>query len=341
MLDQSDLDLVMSGVNEDLTLYEPELLCPTSSSVWIGSGLAKIPALYGAAVLQQATGAPSRFMTALEYVTSPLVTSLPVLVSLRGNHKDAVAVAKSIVARRQQSAILLTGDPDGEAASILRDAPGNYLSVSAPLPAKDRRFVNCKGIFMLSLLSYRLTSASLSHLDEVRLRQVPMERAWSRARECATHVSEWLQRSGIDRSAPLIILSDGMLSHLSLAWQAVLSEAGIVSPLCLDIKDYTHGDHAAAIRTGHARYIVLSHAGIEDICHHFTERFSSLFDVFKVNLSSGPAHLFWENLFTACNVASIWTALLGYPDQRPLKHPVISTWRDWGALSKPGGADES
>jgi hypothetical protein len=41
------------------------------------------------------------------------------------------------------------------------------------------------------------------------------------------------------------------------------------------------------------------------------ERFSSLYDVLEVDLMADPAHVFWENLFTVCNVVSIWTGLLG------------------------------
>lgn len=341
MLDQSDLDLVMSAIGAEPTPPEAGLLGPTSSSVWIGSGLAKIPALYGAAVLQKTTGAPSRFMTALEYVRNPLVRSLPILVSLRGNHMDAVAVAESIVARRQEKAILLTGDPDGGAASILRSVSETYDLMSSPLPARDRRFVNCKGIFMLSLLSYRLTRGASSHLDAAQLRRRAVEEAWVRARKCAARFGEWLRRSGVDVTGPLIVLSDGMPSELSLTWQAVLSEAGVATPVCLDIKDYTHGDHAAASRIGNARYIVLSHAAIKDLCLRFTERFSSLYDVFEVDLSADPAHVFWENLFTVCNVTSIWTSLLGYPGRRPVKHPVVSTWRDWGDLFPDRAADHA
>jgi len=332
MLDQSDLDLVLSGVGDDPTPAEPRQREPALSSVWIGSGLAKIPALHGASVLQKSTGAASRFMTSLDYARNPLVTSLPVLVSLRGNHVDAVAVARSIVARQCPNGVLLTGDPNGGAGTILRHAPANYRVVSAPLPTWDRRFVNCKSIFMLSVLSHRLAASCLPDPGSAWLRADRLEAAWAGAKECALRFGGWLQQTGADRPGPLIILGDGMPSALSLAWQAVLSEAGVVTPVCLDIKDYTHGDHAAAGRTGNASYIVLSHSGIADICQRFTRHFSSLYDVFVVNLASDPVHLFWENLFTVCNVTSIWTGLLGYPDQRPPKHPVMSHWRDWGEL---------
>lgn len=331
MLDQSDLDLVLSSIPNDPNNQACRQLGRAPSSVWIGSGLAKIPAFYGAAVLQK-TGAPSRFMTALDYVAHPLIASLPVLVSLRGNHRDAVAVARSVVSRRCEHAILLTGDLDGQAGSLLREASTGYLRISAPLPARDKRFVNCKGIFMLSLLSHRLATGGLADPSSAQLHHAALESAWTRAGESAIRFGEWLKKSGADSPEPLIVLASGMSSELSIAWQAVLSEAGVITPICLDIKDYTHGDHAAASRTGRARYVVLSHAGIEDICRRFAERFSLLYDVFTVNLGSDPAHLFWENLFTACNATSVWTALLGYPNQRPPRHAVVSSWRDWGEL---------
>ena len=146
---------------------------------------------------------------------------------------------------------------------------------------------------MVSLLSYRLTLAALSDLDVARQCPALLEGAWVRAREAAVRSRTWLQSAGADRPGPLIILSDGTPSELSLAWQAILSEVGVATPICLDVKDYTHGDHASAGRAGDARYIVLRHAGNAAICRRFVERFSSLYDVFEVDLMADPAYLFW------------------------------------------------
>lgn len=51
-----------------------------------------------------------------------------------------------------------------------------------------------------------------------------------------------------------------------------------------DIKDYTHGDHLAAVRTDNTIFLVIQHPSIEEICQSFVSRFSTRFQVIVVAL---------------------------------------------------------
>ena len=330
MLEAVDFDLVNNRLFAEADLPGAELLKSAPSSVWIASGLAKISALHGVHLLHKLTGAPARFMSAVEYAQNPRIQCLPILTSLRGKHPDALGVAAAIGSRSIDQGILLTADPLGAAAQLLSESLGQCPITSCALPDRDSRFVNCRSILVLSALTQRLVQQAFCTDSNQILKEAHIKLAWQRAEQHAMACGEKLRLIGAAADRHVIILSDGMLSDLSITWQSILSEAGITSPACFDIKDYTHGDHLAAARHGNVIYLVLGHASTRDICRIFCERFSTLFPVIHIDLASDPAHRFWENLFAACNIADIWTGLLGYPNQRPPKHPVVSHWRGWG-----------
>jgi hypothetical protein len=333
MLEAADLELVNNRLFDEANLPGAELLKNASSSVWIASGLAKIPALHGVHLLHKLTASPARFMTAVEYAQNPRIKCLPILTSLRGKHPDALGVAAAIGSRSVDQGILLTADPLGATAQLLSESLGQCPITSCALPDRDSRFVNCRSILVLSALAQRLVMQAFRTDPDQILKEAHIMTAWQRAQQHAIACGEKLRQLGAAADRHVIILSDGMSSELSITWQSILSESGITTPSCFDIKDYTHGDHLAAARQGNAMYLVLSHANTRDICRIFCERFSTLYPVINIDLTGDPVYRFWENLFAACNVAGIWTGLLGYPDQRPPKHPVVSHWRGWGVLS--------
>lgn len=302
------------------------------SSVWIASGLAKIPAIYGASLVQKLSGKPSRFVSSLDYARNPKLSCLPILVSLRGAHADSVSVAAAIVSRKCNEAILLTADRKGNASQTLECSSTATSVTSIGLPDRDGRFVNCKSIFVLSSLAHRLVVRAFPDQTELNFQSNQFEVMLGDAQKTAEEFIEKISRLDDWPSKQVIVLSDGLPSELAITWQSIFSEAGICTPTCFDIKDYTHGDHLASGRIGNAIYIVLSHNGIGDICTKFANCFSQLFPVVLVNLRSNQLQRFWENLVIACNVASGLTSLLGYANSRPPKHPVLKDWRDWGAI---------
>lgn len=327
-----DLELIQQRLADPTELSAALALRKVFASVWIASGLAKISAVYGAALIEQYVGLPSQLMSAMSYCQSPLLRTPPVLISLRGRHEDAVSVAQSIVEKSPSAPILITGDPDGPAAQMLRTGHLEPRIVSADFPQRDRRFVNCRSIFMLSALVYRLVRQAfgpdmIGTIDECDLVQ-----AFLRAAEGADAIEQSILTVEAWQHKQLIILGPGFGSELTLPWQSIFAEAGITTATCLDLKDYTHGDHLAAVQTKNAIFLVIQFPGMEDMVRTFTSRFETKFPVLVVPLeSSGPTR-FWENLFYCCNTADALTHHLGYGGQRPPKDATVHGWRGWGTL---------
>ena len=328
-----DLEMIRARVSDTTPLPGVSALESAFASAWVASGLAKISAAYGASLIEQYAGCSSQVMTVLDYCHKPFLRSLPVLLSLKGRHEDAVSVAESIVRRSSENAILITGEPEGPAALALKAGRWAPRIVMASFPERDRRFVNCSSIFMLSALSYQLVRQAfgvevIGSIDEYKLAQ-----SFSRAIEGAQTIAEGIASIKDWQNKQLIVLGQGLGSELTLPWQSVFSEAGIMTPIFLDIKDYTHGDHLAAVRTDNTIFLVIQHPSIEEICQIFVSRFSTRFQVIVVALeSTGPAR-FWENLFYCCNTADALTGMLGYGGQRPPKDLIVNGWRGWGNLT--------
>lgn len=330
----NDLRLIKFVLFETSNDSLPDLdaLSCANSSIWIASGLAKIAAVYGAAMVEQYIGCSARFMTALEYCQKPLLKALPVQISLRGRHEDAVNVAKSVINRAIASPILITGDSEGPTALKLKESCSPIIA-KANLPDRDARFVNCASIYMLSALTYRVVAkafccpAFLPAFTENDLMNV-FDVAQKKSRlisDSILSIANWQKKQ-------FIILGCGASSELTQPWSSILAEAGILTPVVLDMKDYTHGDHLAAMRSKESIFIVISSSGIEDICKLLVSRFSLCVNVIVVDLkATGPA-LFWENLFSCCNVTSILSESLGFGGKRPPKDPLVYGWRGWGSI---------
>ncbi len=204
---------------------------------------------------------------------------------------------------------------------------------SAALPERDKRFVNFKSILTLSAITNRLVYGALEKAESLEVDYRKLYGAWSVAENAAVRISDQIcSVPGWERKQ-LIILAEGAYSELGIAWQSVLSEAGIANPVCLDMKDYTHGDHLVASRTKNAIYLVIGHKGVSSVSRTFIGRFSTLFPVCSLELQTDPQYHFWENIFAVGGVTSELTGALGYYNKRPEKDPVIWSWRGWGSMS--------
>ncbi|MBC9114600.1 hypothetical protein [Stenotrophomonas maltophilia] len=335
-LTEDDLLMIQGRLRDPTRFAAAGSLSTAPASVWIASGLAKISAAYGAAMVEKYAGLPSQLISAAEYCQKPLLQALPVLVSLKGQHPDAVDVAQSIVNRSSLESVLITGDPEGSAARALKAPCAAAHIVSASLPPRDHRFVNCGSIFMLSALTHRLIEQAFGPDLICAVDDQDLAQAFLRAREGAAAIARGITDVKGWQKKHLIVLGQGVGSELTLPWQSIFAESGIATLTCLDLKDYTHGDHAAAIRLNNAIFILIPHSGSEEMVRIFVERFSTRFPVLVAPLvSQGPTR-FWESLFYCCNTADALTHDLGYGGKRPPKDQVVHSWRGWGRLASEG-----
>lgn len=328
-----DLEMIQERLKDSTEFPAAYNLERALASVWIASGLAKISAAYGAALIEQCVGFSSQLMSSMDYCQKPLLRTLPVLVSLKGQHEDVMEVAQSIVNRLSPAAVLITGEPEGPAAQTLRAGRSALCVASSSFPSRDYRFVNCGSIFMLSALAYQLVrqafgSGMIGSIDERDLAQ-----AFSRAVAGAHAIAQAIADVEDWQHKQFIILGQGLGSELTLPWQSIFAEAGIATATCFDLKDYTHGDHLAAVRANNAIFLVIQHPGTEEMVRIFTSRFVTRFPVLVAPLESSGATRFWENLFYCCNTADALTHHLGYGGLRPPKDPSVHSWRGWGSLS--------
>lgn len=337
MLEESDLELVVNRLLEKQPGSASMYLRKSSSSVWVASGLAKISSVYGASLMQKIAGAPSRFISPLEYVQNQRIKCLPVLTTLRGEHSDAIEVAQSIVDREVERSIIMSCTPFGPAGNVMLNRPqtSKYVMTgvaSTQLPDRDKRFVNFKSILTLAGISNRLVCDALDYPEEMKVDFRQLCSAWDRAEQASARIAEQICSVEGWQQKQLFILTEGAYSELGVAWQSVLSEAGITNPICLDIKDYTHGDHLVASRTKNAMYLVIGHKGLSSVTRTFIERFSIVFPVISLELEGEGRYHFWENIFAVGGSASEITRTLGYYNERPPKDPVVWSWRDWGRM---------
>ncbi|EHK72057.1 hypothetical protein PPL19_03930 [Pseudomonas psychrotolerans L19] len=327
-----DLEMIQERLKDSTEFPAAYTLEKAFASVWIASGLAKISAAYGAALVEGCVGFPSQLMSAMDYCQKNLLRRLPVLVSLKGQHEDAVGVAQSIVNRLSPASVLITGEPEGLAAQTLSAGLSAPCIVSASFPSRDRRFVNCGSIFMLSALAYQLVRQAFGSDMIGRIDEYDLAQAFTKAAGGAQAIAQGIAAVENWQHKQLVVLGQGLGSELTLPWQSIFAEAGIATATCLDLKDYTHGDHMAAVRANNIIFLVIQHSGTEEMVRIFTSRFATRFPVLVAPLASSGPTRFWENLFYCCNTADDLTHRLGYGGQRPPKDPAVHSWRGWGSL---------
>lgn len=330
ILGQDDLENVLNRILDKSPLLGLNALQNTTLSLWIGSGLAKIPAAYGAGLIQQYTGKSSQLISALDYCNKPFLKDFPILISLKGENEDAVGVAKSIANRSIKETVLITGDTEGRAALALRSV--RHSIISASFPPRDHRCVNINSVFMLSTLVYRLINQTFPKEHNNWITHDSIYTAFKKASTDSYVISNYIASIDDWSKKQLIILGQGFSSELTLTWQAILSESGITNPIILDIKDYTHGDHLATIKNESVFFLIIKTPNIEKVVDVFISRFSKKFNIVTIPLiMSGPT-AFWENLFYSFNVTSLLSSLLGYGGKRPPRDPLVHSWRGWGEI---------
>jgi hypothetical protein len=228
--------------------------------------------------------------------------------------------------------VLITADPTGRAAEQLKGGKTETFLTSLPLPPRDKRFVNLKSVIALSALAQsfvRLVAHDLAppRIDDNAL-VATFERTFQLAAETALHISgivDWQKHH-------CIILTDGPASPLAITWSSLLAESGVATASVGDLKDYTHGDHTAAILHGNVRFVVLRHTGTAVSSDLFSRRFSTRLQVSVIDLEHSGDMLFWENLFYAAGVVSALSHVLGFQGGRPPRDPEVHQWRDWGSI---------
>ena len=331
-LDTSDLEFVVTCLKYQIISENAIAFRNAVPFVWIGTGLAKIAASYGSVRLHQLTGRPSWFVTPLQFCQSTAQLCIPVLVSLRGANTDVIDTASYIRQQQPSQAVLITTDPTGRAAEQLKGSKTETFLTSLPLPPRDKRFVNLKSVIALSALAQafvRLVAHDLAppRIDENALVAI-FERTSRLAAETALHISgsvDWQKHH-------CVILTDGSASPLALTWSSLLAESGVATASVGDLKDYTHGDHTAAILHGNVRFVVLRHTSTAISSDLFSQRLSTRLQVSVIVLKHSGDMLFWENLLYAAGVVSALSHVLGFQGSRPPRDPEVHQWRDWGSV---------
>lgn len=63
----NDLEMIQERLRDSTEFPATYVLGAAFASVWIASGLAKISAAYGAALVEQYVGSPGQLMSAMDY----------------------------------------------------------------------------------------------------------------------------------------------------------------------------------------------------------------------------------------------------------------------------------
>ena len=304
----------------------------TAPLVWIGTGLGKISASYGSSLVHQLTGRTSSFVTPLQFCHSAKSRCIPILVSLRGSNPDVFDTACCIGDQRPRRAVFITADPHNPSVARIPTDRTELFVASGPLPPRDTRFINLNSVIVLSALTDALIRAAVRHKDQSRISEDLLATCFYRTGNAAVDVARRISETEDWQSRHFIILADGIASPLALAWSSILAEAGVATASVTDIKDYTHGDHAAAVLHGNIRFIIIRHSSTSVVADIFYERFSTRFPVSMIQLEHSGALLFWENLFFAASVTSALSHALGYRGDRPPRDTAVHQWRGWGSV---------
>lgn len=332
MLTDNDLHLITERLCQPNFIPISKELDKKLGTVWIASGLAKISAFYGSFLMEKYAQRFSRFSTPLSYVQLPTPQCTPILISLRGKHPDSISVINHFLDKNRVDAIFLTADAMGGVASIMKDNKRANNIICTELPSRDKRTVNFNSIFILNSLIHHFVASSLDRRESLNIDVKKIKKIFEKSQTIASDLVSEILNIKDWSTKQFIILSNGIPSEIGITWQSIMSEAGLFTPVCSDLKDYTHGDHSAAVRTRENIYIVISNPKTRLISDIFCERFSLLFPVLYVNLDDSGVYGFWQNLFLAMNCASLLTASLGYTNQRLPKHPTVHNWRGWGDI---------
>jgi hypothetical protein len=315
-----DIQLFLDRFTVDARLLNvPELARRT---LWLGCGLARLPALYGREIMMRRPDHLARAETLLGIRRMPpRADEMAIMISLRGRHPDSRAIAEYLQAIPDQQAIALTGDADGPAFAGW-SATTRFLATTA-LPDRDTRFINIKGLIALSALVGRLADPGESHGGQDWQNLLPL--ACRRGAEIGRRISalgDWRDRTTFVVSGA----SDGVLAR---TWASLLGEAGLLNPVLVDLLDFTHGDHLAACLRGCSLFIILSEPETHVACEIFAQRFGQIAPIFSVSTPHGIHAAYWNNLFTAAAAVEQLSIAAGYGGLRPPKICPVHSWRNW------------
>lgn len=328
----SDIEFVKAALSAVVSPHLSEVITKYPSFLWIGTGLSKIAASLGAWLVQISLGKPSQFMTPLEYCRTKIASAVPIVITLKGKNSDILEVSAAIQRLKPPMVGLLTTDLKGLFSEQLRRSEIDVATAQAISPPRDKRFVNCLSIFALSASVFRVVQDAASGESGVSRWSCELDSVLTGGITAGQAAAQDILSANSWGNRRIIVLGSGVLSPLSFSWVSILAEAGIGTCSVSDIKDFTHGDFFAAVRESNAMFVVLREPAIAEICDVFIGRYSSLFPVIAVTLTSDGPLVFWENLFAACEVAKRLSMALGYGGKRPPKHPDIWKWRGWGSL---------
>lgn len=294
--------------------------------IWLGSGFAKIAASYGAE-LCITNGIVSTFMSAVDYKSSPIkACSLPILLSFAGKGEDAIDTAENM-ARTSSEAGLITCSSDSDAVKKLSTTRSSYLFGQAP--ERDKRFVNIKSILTLTALAEEYARRQF----KLSLPKIDLKSCVQKAEVTGMRAAEQFIEHFSWRTKQLIIVGKGYNNPLEHVWKSILSEAGIMTPTWVDIKDFTHGDHRhVSLHQNHA-FLVLEQPEIKEYCDIFVARFAQVYPVELIHCGGTFRGQFWSGLLTALFFTHRLTYEQGYNGNRPPKNELVHSWRGWGRLN--------
>lgn len=316
----SDVELALQRLLCNLNeLQVPRLAAKT---LWVGCGLARLAALYGQELMHRRPGHHARAETLLSCIRMPpREDEMALLVSLRGRHPDVCAIAEYLRSFPGLSSVALTADTGGPAFRGWLAA--NRDLVTTPLAERDERFVNLKGLIVLSALAGRVADpAGLSaDVEWVSL----LTESCAQGSELGQRISErsdWRLRT-------TFVVSNGLSGSLARTWASLLGEAGLLNPVLVDLLDFTHGEHLAACHRDSALYIVLAESTLRTTCELFQARLGQLAPCFVVHVPAEIHRAYWSNLFTAAAAVQELSIAAGYGGRRPPKIEVVHSWRGW------------
>lgn len=298
----------------------------TKYPIWLASGLAKIAASY-CSELCVTNGILSCFMSALEYKTSPLRKSgFPILTSFAGKGEDAVDTAKNMVDATSSAGVITCGS---NSDVVKQFSELNLSYMFGKFPERDERFVNVRSILMLAAIAEKYAHQQF----KLTLSDIDLYSCAQQAEVMGLQAAERFSENFSWRTKQLIIVGKGYNNPLGHTWRSILAEAGIMTPIWVDIKDFTHGDHRhVSLHKEHA-FLLLEQPEIKNYCDIFEPRFNQLYAVERISLVGEFRNQFWLSLFAALFFTHRLTYEQGYDGNRPPQNVLVHSWRDWGKLN--------
>lgn len=325
----------LSLVKECLTMPLSESLVKTllnaRSTAWIASGLSSFSAEFGRRMFLNKTGIPATLFTPLDFVQSNTSQYLPILVSYRGKNRDIKSVAKKIVQNPNGAVVLLTGFADTPVERQLLSGKNPVDWFHLPAHKEEKRFISVLPTMTLAALGYRLAQLSGKDYDDTSLVE-GLDWIYSKAKITSQRlVKEMTKFEGWDK-LKWIIIGGGSSAPSLLGWQTSLMEAGLTSPVIIDIKDFSHGKYLSALREKNIGLLLLSDPSTSHLTEIIRKRFDNVFTTVSVTAESENEFAFWEHLFIVFLSLTELSDSLGFNIRKPPKPKIVQSWTNWGEI---------